>query len=166
VTTVLIRTARAADAAGLARLWAETGEDLVALDPVAFRAPSADGLPEFFAGLLDRPPDEDRSWLVAEVDGAIAGQVRAHVEHPVAQAEFQVQRQLAETRLLVDVLAVTAALRRRGAGRALMRAVQDWGAGRGATHVVLDTFERSPLSVPFYERLGFTRAAVVFEKRL
>jgi hypothetical protein len=33
--------------------------------------------------------------------------------------------------------------------------------------VTLDTYGASPLSVPFYERrLGYTRRAIVFEKRL
>jgi GNAT superfamily N-acetyltransferase len=162
----LIRAAGVGDAEGLARLWVEMGEHLVSLEPATFQVPSAVGLVEFFAGLLERPRDANRAWLVAESDGEVVGQVRAHLEQPVESAAFQVQRHLAETRLVVDVLAVTARCRRRGVGRALMSGIQDWGAARGATHVALDTFALSPLSVPFYERLGFTRAAILFEKRL
>lgn len=150
----------------MARLWVEMGEHLASLDPATFQVPPAEGLVEFFTGLLERPHDVDRTWLVAESDGEVVGQVRAHLEHPVESAPFQVQRHLAETRLVVDVLAVTARYRRRGVGRGLMSAVEDWGAARGAALVVLDTFALSPLSVPFYERLGFARAAILFEKHL
>jgi GNAT superfamily N-acetyltransferase len=124
------------------------------------------GLGEFFAGLLDRASGPGRSWLVAELGGELVGQVQAHVEAPVTSAAFQVQRHLGETRLVVDALAVTAGARRRGVGHALMNAVEEWGTTRGATHVVLDSFARSPLSLPFYQRLGFSRAAVVLEKRI
>jgi GNAT superfamily N-acetyltransferase len=163
---VQIRPAGVADAGGLADLWVEIGVHLVSQDSDAFQVPAADGLREFFVGLLDRGPSRDRSWLVAELEGELVGQVQAHLEAPVASAAFQVQRNLGETRLVVDALAVTAGARRRGVGRALMSAVESWGTTRGATHVVLDTFARSPLSLPFYERLGFDHVAVVLEKRI
>jgi GNAT superfamily N-acetyltransferase len=163
---VQIRPAGVADADGLADLWVEIGEHLVFLDSASFQVPAVDGLREFFVGLLDRVPSRNRSWLVAELEGELVGQVQAHVEAPVTPAAFQVQRHLGETRLVVDALAVTAGVRRRGIGRGLMGAVEEWGTTRGATHVVLDTFARSPLSVPFYERLGFSWAAVVLEKRI
>lgn len=163
---VPIRPAGVADAGGLADLWTEIGEHLVSLESEAFQVPAADGLREFFAGVLDRVSGPGRSWLVAELGGELVGQVQAHVEAPVTSAAFQVQRHLGETRLVVDALAVTAGARRRGIGRALMSAIEEWGTACGATHVVLDTFARSPLSLPFYERLGFSRAAVVLEKRI
>lgn len=40
--------------------------------------------------------------------GPLSGSVQAHVEPPVASAAFQVQCQLAEIRLLLDALAVSA----------------------------------------------------------
>ena len=47
---IVIRPARASDAADLARNWIETAQHYVELDPEAFRVPSTDGLVEFFEG--------------------------------------------------------------------------------------------------------------------
>jgi hypothetical protein len=48
-----------------------------------------------------------------------------------------------------------------------MEAVEQWGRDRGAVLVLLDTWVRSPQSVPFYQRrMGYQRASIVFEKRL
>jgi hypothetical protein len=45
---IVIRPARASDAADLARNWIEGAQHHVELDPESFRVPSTDGLVEFF----------------------------------------------------------------------------------------------------------------------
>jgi ribosomal protein S18 acetylase RimI-like enzyme len=81
-------------------------------------------------------------------------------------AGWQSVREVAEARLFVNALAVATAHRRAGVGRALMEAAEDWGRRRGATSVQLDTWNESPLSVPFYESLGYRRRSIRFHKPL
>jgi GNAT superfamily N-acetyltransferase len=164
---IVIRPARASDAADLARNWIEVAQHYVELDPEAFRVPSTDGLVGFFEESLKRPRSEDSMWLVAEVDGQVVGDVSAHLERPAEDAERQLLRYLEEVRVYVDALGVVKAHRRRGVGMRLMQAIERWARERGAVCAMLDTYAASPLSVPFYERgMGYRRRSIVFEKRL
>ena len=48
-----------------------------------------------------------------------------------------------------------------------MTAAETWGKGHGVEIVPLDTYLRSPTSVPFYEsRMGYARRAVIFRKEI
>jgi len=164
---ILIRPARASDAADLAQNWIEVAQHYAELDPEAFRVPSTDGLVEFFEGSLKRPRSDDSVWLVAEVEGQVVGDVSAHLERPAGDAERQVLRYLGEVRIYVDGLGVVQAHRRQGVGTRLMHAIEQWARERGAVCAMLDTYAVSPLSVPFYERgMGYRGRSIVFEKRL
>ena len=164
---IVIRPARASDAAELARNWIEVAQHYVELDPEAFRVPSTDGLVEFFEESLKRPRSEDSVWLVADVDGQVVGDVSARLEQPAEDAERQLLRYLGEVRIYVEALSVAQAHRRRGVGTRLMHAIERWARDRGAVWVMLDTYATSPLSVPFYEHgMGYRRRSIVFEKRL
>jgi GNAT superfamily N-acetyltransferase len=165
--SLVVRAARASDAADLARNWIEVARHFVELDPEAAQVPSTDGLVEFFETLLGRPRSEDSVWLVAAVGGQVIGDISARLERPAEDAARQVVRYLGEIRVYVDALGVAEAYRRQGVGTQLMEAVEQWGRDRGAVCVMLDTYARSPLSVPFYERrMGYRRRSIVFEKRL
>jgi GNAT superfamily N-acetyltransferase len=164
---IVVRPARASDAADLARNWIEVAGHFVELDPEASQVPSTDGLVEFFEELLGRSRSEDSVWLVAEVGGQVVGDISARLERPAEDAERQVVRYLGEARVYVDALGVAEAYRRQGVGTRLMDAIERWGRDHGAVRVMLDTHARSPLSVPFYERrMGYRRRSIVFEKRL
>jgi GNAT superfamily N-acetyltransferase len=164
---IVIRPARASDAADLARNWIETARHYVELDPEAFRVPSTEGLVGFVEESLRRPRSEDSAWLVAEVDGQVIGEISARLERPAEDAERQLLRYLGEVRVYVDALGVVQAHRRRGVGMRLMQAIEQWARERGAVCAMLDTYAASPLSVPFYERgMGYRRRSIVFEKRL
>jgi GNAT superfamily N-acetyltransferase len=70
-------------------------------------------------------------------------------------------------RVFVNALAVQSRHWRAGIGTKLMTAVEDWGRARRARLIVLDTYTRSPISVPFYEqRMEYTRQSLRFAKRL
>ncbi len=163
---VRVRPAAAGDAEQLAQAWLGGGRELVQLAPERFRVPDEAGLIEFFESDLARLPSEDEIELVAEVDGRIVGSVGGHLLPPVESSRYQVICGLGMTRLYVDHLAVDPPFRRRGIGTALMRAIEEWGRAHGAMSVALDTYASSPLSVPFYEALGYKRGSIVFEKRL
>jgi GNAT superfamily N-acetyltransferase len=164
---VTVRAARPGDGPDLARGWLDGSRYYTALDPERFQVPESDGLAEWFEELLARPRSEDELWLVAEVDGGVVGTVNAVLQRPIDTAARQVLRSLGTTRLLVEALAVEADYQRHGIATKLMEAAEHWGRERGARLASLDTWTRSPLSVPFYERrMGYERASIVFEKRL
>jgi len=85
----------------------------------------------------------------------------------VANAAEQFVRELAVTRLAVDAMVVDRAHWRHGAGSVLLLAAEAWGREHGAQVARLDTYARSPVSVPFYEAgMGYERRSIVFQKRL
>jgi GNAT superfamily N-acetyltransferase len=105
--------------------------------------------------------------LVADVDGEIAGYLEATVQPPLRTAKWQSQRDLAHTRLAINVLWTGEAFRRMGVATRLVEAAENWGRSRGAVVAVCDTYITSPLSVPFWEaRMGYERRAVVLRKPL
>lgn len=75
-------------------------------------------------------------------------------------------RDLGKLRAYIDVLVVHRSCWRQGVGRALMEAAEGWARGRGAAAIKTDTNLQSPVSVPFYESLGYERQAVIFRKSL
>jgi aminoglycoside 2'-N-acetyltransferase I len=163
---VVVRAARPGDGADLARGWLDGCRYYAALDPERFQVPDDDGLAEWVEELLRRPRSDDEVWLVAEVDGRVVGNLSAELQAPVDSAARQLLRALGQPRLFVRALGVEAAYQRRGVATRLMEAVERWGRERGAVLVSLDTWAHSEQSVPFYQRLGYRRASIVFEKRL
>jgi GNAT superfamily N-acetyltransferase len=161
-----VRPVRAADASALAAHWIEAGEEYARIDPSAFRVPDKVGLIERLERSIARERGDDEVWLVAELDGEVGGTASGRVVRPAEDAGFELVRNAGRARLVVEALIVGAEHRRRGVGRALMAAVESWGRWRGAKVALLDTYARSPMSVPFYETLGYERRQIVFEKRL
>ena len=56
--------------------------------------------------------------------------------------------------------------RRRGVATLLVEKAEAWGREQGASVVLLDTWAESPVSVPFWERMGYGRRSIVFRKPL
>jgi diamine N-acetyltransferase len=56
---------------------------------------------------------------------------------------------------MVDSLVVRKQKRRSGAGRALMRAAEDWAASQGASSLDLTVYEFNQTAIAFYRRLGY-----------
>jgi GNAT superfamily N-acetyltransferase len=163
----VIRPARPGDGAGLAKVWTDAGRNFAGIDPRTLKLPETEGLTGWFEASLgeQRPPES--LWLVAESGGDIAGFVSGTVEPPREDAHFQLVRDLSRSRLSVGVLAVAQETRRAGVGTALMTAIEAAARDLGAEVVLLDTNQRSPLSVPFYEnRMGYERQAIIFRKEL
>jgi GNAT superfamily N-acetyltransferase len=163
---VMVRTPRPGDGARMARVWLSAAAYYAALDPGHFQIPPEDGLAESFEASLGTG-GEDELMLVADLDGRVAGWLTARVEHPAPGAARQMTREHGWTRLHIDALMVDQVVWHRGAGTALLTAAEEWGRGRGAQVVRLDTYADSPVSVPFYERhMDYRRRAVVFQKPL
>ena len=91
----------------------------------------------------------------------------ASLEQPFESAQWQLLRYLAWRRLAVHALVVSTRYWRRGVGRQLLVAAEDWGRSGGAALVQLDTAIDSPVSAPFYEHgMDYIRQSLVFRKRL
>ncbi|MFF2268307.1 GNAT family N-acetyltransferase [Cellulosimicrobium cellulans] len=103
-----------------------------------------------FASLLR---DDDALVLVAVAGNDVVGYLVAHrhatlfANAPVAWVE----------EVMVDDLA-----RRRGIGRLLVGAAEEWAAAAGAAYVALATRR----AAPFYEALGYVESAAFFRKVL
>jgi GNAT superfamily N-acetyltransferase len=158
-----VRPARAGDGDDLARAWVDGGRYYADLDPRRFRVPEEEGLVDWIESALAKDRGDDRTWIVAEHDGEIVGDVTAHVDRAVGDARWQMMRDLGESILKIDSLMVREHRRRRGVGTALMKAAEEWGRARGASAVFLSTYHDSPSSVPFYERrMRYERASIGF----
>lgn len=163
---VQVRPPTPDDAEALARSWQEGARELLDMAPERFRMPDEDGLVEFFREDLAGSAGPDLLSLVAEVEGQIAGSLEAQLREAIDSARFQVLDYLGKPRVYVNHLSVSPSFRRRGVATALMDAAERWAREKGAGSIALDTFAESPLSVPFYEAVGYERASIVFEKRL
>jgi GNAT superfamily N-acetyltransferase len=166
MTDVLVRRARQGDGRGCAELWIDVGRYYNALDPRAFQVPSSEGLAESFEQNIANA-SSDELHLVAEVEGTVVGLLVAGLQRPGLRPEHELVRDLSRLRLFVQILAVAGSHRRTGVGTALMTAAETWAHQHGVAIVSLDTYLRSPTSVPFYEnRMGYARRAVIFSKEL
>ncbi|WP_353707392.1 GNAT family N-acetyltransferase [Cellulosimicrobium sp. ES-005] len=103
-----------------------------------------------FATLL---ADDDALVLVAEAGDAVVGYLVAH-RHATLFANAPVGR--------VEEVMVDDDARRRGIGRLLVEAAEDWAAATGAAYVALATRR----AAPFYAALGYDNTAAFFRKVL
>jgi GNAT superfamily N-acetyltransferase len=164
---IRLRPATAGDGADLAQAWLEGGRYYAGLDPKRFRVPEEDGLADWIESAIAGDRGEDQTWIVAELDGEVVGDLTAHVDRAADDARWQLMRDLGESILKIDSLMVREHRRRRGVGTALMNAAEEWGRTRGASAVYLSTYHDSPSSVPFYEkRMNYERASIGFWRAL
>lgn len=160
-----VRPGRPGDGADLARVWVDAGRYYASLDPGEFRVPDHEGLADGFDEWLSLPHD-DTAFLVATDDGRVVGYVDFRLERPVESASRQLLRELGVVRAVVDAIVVERAAWRRGFGRALLRSAEAWAREQGAALVTLDTYAESPVSIPFYEAMGYRRRSIRFVRRL
>jgi GNAT superfamily N-acetyltransferase len=164
---ITVRAHRRGDSSELARAWLDAGRYYAELAPHTFQVPDTDGLEEYLARGDDEPDEPDVLRLVAEVDGRVVGAAAGRILRPMEGARYQLQREFAETRLVVDAVVIEEAYRRRGVGERLMAALEAWGRDQGAGVSLLDTYPESALSLPFFtERMGYDRRSVRLWKRL
>ena len=111
-------------------------------------ARAADGADRLRAYVTERLSDEAPCLLVAEADGAVAGDCLVAVcRFPPVFAERDYGA--------VYDLAVTAALRRMGVGKRLFQSARDWCAGRGMKRMEVGIALSNPVSAGFWKKMGF-----------
>jgi GNAT superfamily N-acetyltransferase len=165
---VEIRDSRPGDCEALAAMWLEEGRYYAALDPDAFQAPTAEGLPEWIEeGIARMRLREGVRHMVAEIDGQLAGYVLVRIEPDADPDRFQIVREVGERRAVIDALGTAETFQRRGVATALVEAAEEWAREQGATRVWTWTYIESPLSIPFWERrMKYQRREVKLQKPL
>jgi GNAT superfamily N-acetyltransferase len=164
--SVLVRAGRPGDGVALVALHEEMGAYYAELAPEHFRRPDSDGL----AGELDRAlgaQSSEELALVAEADGEIAGVLWATLIAPLADAEREIDPDLARPRVRIEYVVTSAAWRQRGIAARLVEAAEDWGRENGAAVAEASTYRPSPLSFPFWtRRMGYAERSVTLRKHL
>jgi ribosomal protein S18 acetylase RimI-like enzyme len=142
-----VRAAGSEDVPALARLNAEVQALHRAARPDRYSDPPAAAIEDFFRRTL---ADGDVAVLIAEEGGAAIGFAVIRRKHP-ADDLFALPRLTVN----VDGIGVTAAARRRGAGRALMAAAEDQARAWGAAALSLDVQGFNQDALHFYRALGY-----------
>jgi ribosomal protein S18 acetylase RimI-like enzyme len=113
---------------------------------------------EYFISLL---ANADLAIFLAETEGRPAGFVHVLVREAPSYP-LLVPRRIG----IIDTLVVSAALRRGGVGKALMRKAEEWAASRGAAAVELNVYEFNQGAQAFYRRMGYTTLSRKMSKPL
>jgi GNAT superfamily N-acetyltransferase len=152
----------------MARAWRDAGRFYVGVDPGDFQVPEEAGLVDWLeCGVEAMESDKDLALLVGENEDDVVGWIGARLVTPVSDARWQLQRELATTRLIIDAVVVAEGHRGAGAGIDLVLAAERWGRGRGATVAVADGNCASGIVPRFYEsRLAYRRRSVSLRKAL
>jgi GNAT superfamily N-acetyltransferase len=153
-----VRAAGMSDLPALVRLNAEAHAFHMAAVPGAYRVIDPVEVEGWFRGLL---AEERYAILVAEEGGeAIGFAVVERVDEP--GHIFALPRRIAN----VAQLGVTAAARRRGAGRALMAAAEELARAWGASAVTLSVVAFNADADRFYRALGYAPSVTRMTKPL
>lgn len=130
---VVVRAATLSDARDIARLTIQLGYELD-------EATAAERLSRLL-------PREDQRFLVALVDGGVAGWLHVALAECVETGAFAV----------IAGLVVDRVHRREGVGRMLMDEAEHWAADRGCPVVRLWSTAARTAAHRFYERLGYRK---------
>lgn len=106
------------------------------------------------SGSADRVGDADRAFFVAVVAGQVVGLVTVG-----EQAHFSGQ-----VDAYVGELVVAPSVEGRGTGSRLMRAAENWAAGRALPFICLDTGAGNAPARSLYTTLGFREESVRLTK--
>jgi GNAT superfamily N-acetyltransferase len=143
-----VRGARASDLGSLVRLLGQLFELEADFAPEPRRQRAG-----LAAMLADR---RRRAVLVAERDGAVVGMVTAQLVVSTAEGG---------PAALVEDMVIDAPERGRGAGRALLEAIEGWARERGATRLQLLADDGNEPALAFYARMGWRRTRLVCLRR-
>ena len=121
----------------------------------------ADIADECVARILDRCKREDGQVFVAEVDGVIAGYVSAFSRirsEALHDGDFEYA--------LIGDLVVLEAYRKRGLGKALLSAAEDFVKERGAKWLRIGVVSGNRRAINLYESMGYENNYTELEKTL
>jgi GNAT superfamily N-acetyltransferase len=152
-----VRRATAGDAPAIAAFWHALIDFHAAIDPVHGLRDGAGGA--LAAEVRRALADPDAALWIGEEAGRSVGFCLVRHERAPALAHEG-------GRALVTELFVAPAVRRRGVGRALVRAALDWARARGALRVEVRVVARNDAGQSFWRALGFGDFVDVLDRRL
>jgi ribosomal protein S18 acetylase RimI-like enzyme len=158
VSPVSIRTARRADFDALVRLYTESAQYHQRIDPALYRIPEATAVTAWLEAALS---STDVAILVAEAMDDVIGFAVVRLAPPAPAASMLEPRRGAE----LDV-AVSAAFRRQGVGRALLDAACAWAARHTCRLVMLNCHVANQAAVRLYESGGFRTLGLLMRRNL
>ena len=158
---LVIRDAREEDLDEVLRLWTQMVEFHTALDPSLRMRTDAEALDSLRAYLRPCMESSDSRLLVAESAEreGLAGFLLTHIRttSPIA---------IPPTCGYISDIGVDEHLRRRGVGRELFLAAQEWFLERGQTIVRLNVAAANPISQAFWRSLGATEQMLLMRIEL
>jgi ribosomal protein S18 acetylase RimI-like enzyme len=104
---------------------------------------------EWFDDVLN---DLEKNLFVAEIGKEVVGVARVELSNSVDDPIFR-QRRFVH----INDIAVAAAHRGRGIGRALMERIYHWARAQSITEIELQVWERNDRAIGFYEKLGYQK---------
>ncbi|GEM_PF-903556 len=149
-----VRPAAAGDVSALCALDAQYNRMLVAGAGEAARGNQMGQTRRFYKGVLGAA---DHLLLVAEVRGWVVGYV--HATRETAPGDL-----VCPPWACVAAIVVDRRVRRRGIGRALLRAVEGWAREEKLTAVQLGVHAFNRGAVRFYERAGYRAVMLLMQK--
>jgi ribosomal protein S18 acetylase RimI-like enzyme len=155
----LVRSVTPSDYADIAGLLGEVDELHRANAPWLFQKPVREPWSrEFFDRLL---ASGDAAMLVADAERQLVGVATVMMRRAPDFSVF-----INQSWGVLDNIAVARAWRRRGAGRALTRAAEQWALARGAKWLELGVYEFNAEARAFYQALGYSPVSTKLRKPL
>lgn len=145
---VRIRKATIEDFESYSGLFNQVNDVHVAVFPDTFR--HVEGAPRAFEDYRAILEDPNQLLLMAQAGGQVVGYV-----HTLLRERPPIPIMVPARFAVVDTLVVDDACRRRGVGRALMAAAEDWAQSNGAVYVELNVWAFNRGAVALYEELGY-----------
>jgi ribosomal protein S18 acetylase RimI-like enzyme len=155
----VVRAATARDLDGVTRVLEQVDAYHRDALPEVFRIP--EDSPRSSAYLLAVIVADDAALYVAESDSTVIGVVQVGARS-TPDIPLLVPRRYA----VVETLAVLAAHRRAGVGRALMECAQRWTDEHGMTEIELNVWEFNHSAIAFYHALGYGTVRRTMHRRL
>jgi len=153
-----IRTAERQDYPGICQLFAE-GDDFHAHTlPDRFRVIHPARTEVFFTDVLT---SAEHHLFVAEIEQRLVGLIEFRV---IALAERPPV--VARRFVSIDSLIVTEGYQRRGIGRRLMHAIEQWSADQSIATIELNVYAFNHPAIRLYEELGYSVLSQRMEKKL
>lgn len=146
-----IREALQTDLEGILAHWRAMIDEHAVIDSIYRLRTGADpDAATYFSKLIS---DESKLLIVADEHGRVEGYLVASLRSMPPVFEPQ-------TIGLINELAVSLAVRRRGFGRALFARGREWLTRKGATQIEVRTLIGNPQSNAFWQSVGFQSVAV------
>ncbi|MCR9114098.1 MAG: GNAT family N-acetyltransferase [Rhodobacteraceae bacterium] len=144
---MIVRPGRSGDAAALAQIWNHyIQRTTVTFNPV-------DKTPGEIAEMIAARQAGGKAFVVAEAEGEVIG----------FATYFQFRGGLGYGHTMEHSILLHPELRGRGAGRALMAAIEDHARAAGVHTMFAGVSAENPSGVAFHEAIGFARVAVLPE---